>query len=84
MNYRVYVLQNDAGKYYIGSPKTYPFGLVSITQASRAGREEKVLGLCFGPAILFRFPTLVGRRTLKRQGRGSGFYSVTGLIPPGS
>ena len=78
--YRVYVLQNHEGQFYVG---------VTACVANRlaehnAGRSRWTKGK--GPWHLVweseLLPLSAARKLenrLKRQGRGSGFYSITGL-----
>jgi putative endonuclease len=78
--YRVYVLQNREGKFYIG---------LSADVANRladhnAGRSRWTKGkgpwhLVWESEGLALSAARKLENRLKRQGRGSGFYSITGL-----
>jgi len=84
--YRVYVLQNHAGRFYIGVTADVPHRLAQ----HNAGASQWTRGK--GPWHLVWesewLPLSAARKLenrLKRQGRGSGFYSITGLKrTPGS
>jgi putative endonuclease len=78
--YRVYVLQNRAGKYYIGVTDDIPRRVEQHNSGTSRWTKGK------GPWHLVweseRVPLSAARKLenrLKRQGRGSGFYSITGL-----
>jgi predicted GIY-YIG superfamily endonuclease len=78
--YRVYVLQNRAGEFYIGLSDDVARRL----QQHNSGQSRWTKGR--GPwEVLWQSENLClsdARRLenrLKRQGRGKGFYSITGL-----
>jgi putative endonuclease len=84
-SYQVYVLQNPAGRYYLGLSEDVDSRLVQ----HNAGLSQWT--------AKYRPWTLIWRSTsgslsdarkleklLKRQKGGRGFYQLTGLPPPGS
>jgi putative endonuclease len=84
--YRVYVLQNSAGRFYIGVTEDVAKRLAQHNSgASRWTRGKGPWHLVWESELL---PLSAARKLenrLKRQGRGRGFYSITGLHrPPGS
>ena len=83
--YRVYVLQNNEGKFYIGLSED----VAGRLQQHNSGESEWTRGR--GPWMIVwqseRLSLTNARRLenqLKRQGRGKGFYSITGLRRRGS
>jgi len=83
--YRVYVLQNNEGRFYIGLSEDVTRRL----KQHNAGESRWTKGR--GPwAIVWQSEqlSLTSARQLenrlKRQGRGKGFYSITGLHRRGS
>jgi len=83
--YCVYILQNPIGKFYIGLSEDVPHRL----EEHNAGRSRWTKGR--GPWIVVwqsgDLSLTEARRLenrLKRQGRGKGFYSITGLPRTGS
>ena len=81
--YRVYVLQNSVGKFYVGLTDD----LSRRINQHNAGVSRWTRGK--GPWRLVwqseSMPLSAARKLenrLKRQGRGSGFYSITGLERP--
>jgi putative endonuclease len=84
LNYRVYVLQNDAGKYYIGLSEDVSVRLREHNSGvSRWTRAKGPWQLVWTSEFLCLSEARKLENKLKRQGRGSGFYSMTG-IPRGS
>ena len=85
MNYRVYVLQNGAGKYYIGLSDDVSRRLNEHNSGvSRWTRGRGPWSLVWSSDELCLSEARKLENKLKRQGRGSGFYSTTGLRKPGS
>ena len=83
--YRVYVLQNNEDKFYIGLSED----IARRLEQHNSGKSEWTKGR--GPwMIVWQSEGLSlgnARRLenrLKRQGRGKGFYSITGLRRRGS
>jgi putative endonuclease len=84
--YRVYVLQNSEGRFYIGVTAD----VIARLAQHNSGQSRWTKGK--GPWILAWESELLTLSTarklenrLKRQGRGSGFYSITALSrSPGS
>ena len=78
--YRVYVLQNVAGRFYIGISEDIPKRLVQHNaNASRWTKRKGPREWVWESELL---PLNAARKLengIKRQGRGSGFYSITGL-----
>ena len=84
--YRVYVLQNAAGKFYIGVTEDVAQRLAQ----HNAGGSQWTKGkgpwrLVWQSELMLLSAARKFENHLKRQGRGSGFYSITGLKrTPGS
>jgi putative endonuclease len=83
--FRVYVLRNAAGQFYIGMSEDVTRRL----EQHNSGRSRWTSGR--GPWLVawqsVEMSLSNARRLenrLKRQGRGKGFYSITGLRPDGS
>ena len=83
--YQVYVLENPAGKHYIGLSEDVSARLLQHNNGeskwTAKHRPWKVIWTS-EPMSLTDARKLENR--LKRQGRGSGFYTITGLSRPGS
>ncbi len=85
MNYQVYVIQNDDGKFYIGMSEDVE------TRLRQHNRGESRWTSGKGPWALrwtSEAMSITGARKLenwlKRQKGGNGFYQRTGLRRPGS
>jgi putative endonuclease len=83
--YRVYILQNREGRFYVGLSDDVPRRM----REHNKGRSQWTKGR--GPWNLVwqsEELTLTDARKLenrlKRQGRGKGFYTITGLRRSGS
>ena len=83
--YRVYVLQNAQGKFYVGLSDD----VARRTEQHNSGKSRWTKGR--GPWVIVwesqRLSLSSARRLenrLKRQGRGKGFYAITGLHRSGS
>jgi putative endonuclease len=83
--YRVYVLQNGFGSFYIGLSNDVTRRL----KQHNSGQSRWTKGR--GPWVIIwesENLSLTSARKLenrlKRQGRGKGFYSITGLLQGGS
>lgn len=81
--YQVYILQNSQDRYYIGLSDNIQTRLAQHNNNQSRWTKNK------GPWQLIwqsSFMTLSEARKLenklKRQGRGSGFYTITGLPRP--
>jgi putative endonuclease len=80
--YRVYVLQNLAGKFYIGLTEDIVNRLVDHNaDRSRWTRGKGPWQLVWKSEELALGAARKLENRLKRQGRGSGFYSITGISP---
>jgi putative endonuclease len=78
--YRVYVLQNRAGKFYIGLTDDLPQRVDQHNSGASQwtkGKGPWVLGWQSEMLLLGDARRL--ENALKRQKRGSGFYKMTGL-----
>jgi putative endonuclease len=85
MPYRVYVIQNREGKFYIGLSDDV--GLRIDQHNSGASKWTKTKGpwqLVWQSEVLSLSDARKLENRLKRQGRGKGFYSITGLHRSGS
>jgi putative endonuclease len=81
LNYRVYVLQNGAGKYYIGLTDEVSRRLSEHNSGvSRWTRARGPWTLVWTSEFLSLSDARKLENKLKRQGRGSGFYSIIGII----
>jgi predicted GIY-YIG superfamily endonuclease len=85
LSYRVYVVENDAGRYYIGISDDVTRRLnehnSGVSRWTRGKGPRILLWASDSSSLSDARPQ---ENKLKRQGRGSGFYSITGLIPPSS
>ncbi|PYK85700.1 MAG: hypothetical protein DMF47_09315 [Verrucomicrobia bacterium] len=84
-DYRVYVLQNHAGRSYVGLTNDLARRIEQHNSGKSRWTKSK------GPWSLVwqsqELPLTDARKLenqLKRQGRGKGFYSITGLRRSGS
>jgi len=83
--YRVYVLQNPTGKFYVGISDDVPRRLYDHNGGkSRWTKGKGPWRLVWQSAILSLSDARQLESRLKRQGRGKGFYSITGLPRNGS
>jgi len=83
--YRVYVLQNNAARFYIGLSDDVTRRL----EQHNCGKSRWTAGR--GPWVISWQSEVMSlsdarhlENRLKRQGRGKGFYSITGLRRRGS
>ncbi|MCG8525581.1 MAG: GIY-YIG nuclease family protein [Opitutales bacterium] len=81
--YRVYVIENNEGRRYIGYSediehrlKQHNLGLSKWTSGKGPWR------IVWKSQKLIRSEAFALERKLKKQGRDSGFYQITGLNPP--
>jgi putative endonuclease len=82
-DYWVYILQNLQGRYYVGLSDDPLLRLVQHNAGlSRWTRPHRPWTMVWqsGPLSLGEARKLENR--LKRQGRGQGFYSISGLSRP--
>jgi predicted GIY-YIG superfamily endonuclease len=80
LNYRVYVLQNGAGKYYIGLSDDVSRRLNDHNDGvSRWTKGKGPWTLVWTSEFLSLSEARKLENKLKRQGRGSGFYSLRGF-----
>jgi putative endonuclease len=78
--YRVYVLQNREGKFYIGLSENVPHRLEQHNAGeSRWTRSRGPWKIVWQSSELTLSDARKLENRLKRQGRGRGFYSITGL-----
>ena len=84
--YRVYVLQNLAGRFYVGVTEDVAQRLAQHnTGGSRWTKGKGPWRLVWQSELLPLGAARKLENLLKRQGRGNGFYSMTGLNrSPGS
>jgi predicted GIY-YIG superfamily endonuclease len=83
--YRVYVLRNNEGRFYVGLSEDVAGRLEQHNSGESAwtrGRGPWMIVWQSEGLSLTNARRLENR--LKRQGRGKGFYSITGLRRPGS
>jgi predicted GIY-YIG superfamily endonuclease len=79
------VLENGAGKYYIGISDDLARRVSEHNSGlSRWTRGKGPWTLVWASDFLSLSDARKLENKLKRQGRGSGFYSTTGLQRPGS
>ena len=83
--FRVYVLQNNEGKFYIGLSED----VAGRLQQHNSGESEWTRGrglwmIAWQSEGLSLSNARRLENRLKRQGRGKGFYSITGLQRRGS
>jgi predicted GIY-YIG superfamily endonuclease len=79
-SYRVYVLRNPKGKFYIGiSDDTVRRVEQHNSEKSRWTKAKGPWELVWQSKELSLGDARKLENRLKRQGRGSGFYSLTGL-----
>ena len=83
--YRVYVLQNPKGRFYVGLTDD----LARRLQQHDDGESQWTRGrspwrAVWQTAILSLTEARKLENRLKRQGRGKGFYTITGLRRSGS
>ena len=85
MSYRVYVLQNAFGRHYIGLSDDVSRRLREHNAGiSRWTRARGPWTLVWSSDAISLSEARKLENKLKRQGGGSGFYSITGIIPPSS
>jgi predicted GIY-YIG superfamily endonuclease len=83
--YRVYVLENASGKYYIGLSDDVARRVRQHNAGiSRWTKGKGPWSLLWASDSLSLSEARKLENKLKRQGRGNGFYSITGLVPPSS
>ena len=83
--YRVYVLQNDEGKFYIGLSDDVTRRVAQHNSGqSRWTRGRGPWMIVWQSEVLSLTTERRLENRLKRQGRGRGFYSITGLHRSGS
>ena len=80
MIYRVYVVQNPSGKFYIGlSDDVERRTTDHNTGVSKWTKDRGPWSLIWTSAAMSLSDARKLENKLKRQGRGSGFYSITGI-----
>ena len=83
--YRVYALQNDEGKFYIGLSDNVTRRVAQHNSGrSRWTKERGPWTIVWQSKVLSLTTARRLENRLKRQGRGKGFYSITGLHKIGS
>ena len=79
--YRVYVLRNPLGKSYVGLSDDVPRRLEQHNRGeSRWTKNHRPWTLVWHSEDLSLTDARKLENRLKRQGRGKGFYSITGLL----
>ena len=85
MPYRVYVIQNREGKFYIGLSDDVARRIDQHNSGESKWTEAKgPWQLVWQSEVLSLSDARKLENRLKRQGRGKGFYSITGLHRSGS
>ena len=85
MPYRVYVIQNREGKFYIGLSDDVGRRIDQHNSgASKCTKTKGPWQLVWQREVLSLSDARKLENRLKRQGRGKGFYSITGLRRSGS
>jgi len=80
MAYRVYVIQNRTGKFYIGLSSDLERRIEQHNNgASKWTKTKGPWQLVWQSEVLSLSDARKLENRLKRQGRGKGFYSITGL-----
>ena len=80
MAYRVYVIQNTQGRFYIGVAEDVPRRLQQHNRGeSRWTKERGPWRVVWQSRELSLTEARKLENRLKRQGRGKGFYTITGL-----
>jgi putative endonuclease len=83
--YRVYVLQNQAGRFYVGLSENPVLRLAQHnTGASKWTRDHGPWALAWESDRLALTEARKLENHLKRQKGGRGFYQFTGLVRAGS
>jgi predicted GIY-YIG superfamily endonuclease len=83
MNYKVYVIQNPAGKRYIGISDDVNRRLLDHNSGvSQWTKGKGPWSLVWTSKAMSLSDARRFENKLKRQGRGSGFYTITGLPRP--
>jgi len=83
--YQVYVLQNTSGKFYIGLSGNVNARLQQHNEGvSKWTAKHRPWELVWQSEAMSLSEARKFENKLKRQGRGSGFYTMTGLPQPGS
>jgi putative endonuclease len=78
--YQVYVLQNSSGKHYIGLSEDVAERLVQHNEGvSKWTAKHRPWDLVWQSEAMSLSEARKFENKLKRQGRGSGFYTMTGL-----
>jgi putative endonuclease len=83
--YRVYILRNPGGRFYIGLAEDVARRLQQHNSGkSRWTKTRGPWRLVWQSEALFLSEARKLENRLKRQGRGKGFYKITGLPRSGS
>jgi len=83
--YRVYILRNPGGRFYIGLAEDVARRLQQHNSGeSRWTKTRGPWRLVWQSEALFLSEARKLENRLKRQGRGKGFYMITGLPRSGS
>ena len=83
--YQVYVLLNQGGKFYIGLSEDVHVRLAQHNAGvSKWTAKHRPWKMVWQSASMPLSDARKFENHLKRQGRGSGFYTITGLTPPDS
>lgn len=83
MTHQVYVIENPTGKRYIGLSEDVPFRLRQHNEGiSKWTTDRGPWNLIWTSEAMSLSEARKLENKLKRQGRGSGFYTITGLPRP--
>ncbi len=83
--YRVYILQNCEGKFYVGLSDDVAHRIEQHNAGeSRWTKGRGPWSVAWQSGMLSLSDARKLENRLKRQGRGKGFYSITGLHRSGS
>jgi putative endonuclease len=78
--YQVYILRNREGRYYIGLSEDVEARLVQHnTGESKWTKRERPWSLVWTSSAMSLSDARKLENKLKRQGRGQGFFTITGL-----
>lgn len=83
--YRVYVIQSEAGKFYVGLSEDIHRRLLDHNEGlSKWAKGKGPWHLIWSSDSMTLSDARKLENHIKRQGRGRGFYQIIGLSYPGS
>jgi putative endonuclease len=83
--YQVYVLRNCEGRFYIGLSEDIPARLAQHNAGeSQWTKRDRPWSLVWTSSAMSLSDARKLENKLKRQGRGQGFFTITGLKRTGS